>query len=113
MGKKKVNKYYAIKEGKGVKNKIVRTWDECSKLVLGYNSVYKSFKTEQEAKEYLSNVDTEKVREQTKKAYEHKKNTKVINIRIPKDLYLEFMNKCEDMEMDVNTVINNMIKEWI
>ena len=45
MGKKKKNKkkYYAIKDGIGVSNIIVDTWDACSKLVLGYNSVYKSF----------------------------------------------------------------------
>ena len=38
MSKKKKQKYYAIKEGKGVKNKIVRTWSECKELVLGYPS---------------------------------------------------------------------------
>lgn len=47
MSKNKRKKYYAIKEGKGVKNIIVRSWDECVKLVLGYNSVYKSFLTEE------------------------------------------------------------------
>ena len=45
MAKKKANKFYALKEGNGVSNLIVNTWYECSKLVLGYNSVYKSFKT--------------------------------------------------------------------
>ena len=45
MSKKKKQKYYAIKEGKGVKNKIVRTWSECKELVLGYPSIYKSFYT--------------------------------------------------------------------
>ena len=39
---------YAIKEGKGVKNKIVRTWSECKELVLGYPSIYKSFYTEED-----------------------------------------------------------------
>ena len=48
MSKKKKQKYYAIKEGKGVKNKIVRTWTECKKLVLGYPSIYKSFYTEED-----------------------------------------------------------------
>ena len=45
---KKKQKYYAIKEGKGVKNKIVRTWTECKELVLGYPSIYKSFYTEED-----------------------------------------------------------------
>ena len=41
MSKKKKQKYYAIKEGKGVKNKIVRTWSECKELLLGYPSIYR------------------------------------------------------------------------
>ena len=55
MSKKKKQKYYAIKEGKGVKNKIVRTWSECKELVLGYPSIYKSFSTEEEARKMLEN----------------------------------------------------------
>ena len=51
MGKKKAkSKFYAIKDGIGVKDIIVTSWDECSKRVLGYNAVYKSFRTEEEAK---------------------------------------------------------------
>ncbi|CAG9702350.1 RNase H1/viroplasmin domain-containing protein [Clostridium neonatale] len=38
-------KYYAIKKGNGVTNKIVETWEECKVLVLGYPAIYKSFKT--------------------------------------------------------------------
>ena len=38
-------KYYAIKLGKGVRDKIVTSWSECEALVKGYKSVYKSFKT--------------------------------------------------------------------
>ena len=56
MSKKKKQKYYAIKEGKGVKNKIVRTWTECKELVLGYPSIYKSFSTEEEARKYLNGI---------------------------------------------------------
>ena len=48
ISKNKKQKYYAIKEGKGVKNKIVRTWSECKELVLGYPSIYKSFYTEED-----------------------------------------------------------------
>lgn len=53
MSKKKKQKYYAIKEGKGVKNKIVRTWSECKELLLGYPSIYKTFYTEEEAIKFL------------------------------------------------------------
>lgn len=38
-------KFYAIKKGKGVENKIVSTWEECKSLVEGYHSEFKSFKT--------------------------------------------------------------------
>lgn len=47
-------KYYAIKEGKGVKDKIVTTWTECKELVLCYPAVYKSFKT---AKKTLAGIE--------------------------------------------------------
>lgn len=56
--KKKVKpkKYYAIKKGKGVQDLIVESWDVCSKLVLGYDSTYKSFLTREEAELFLKNV---------------------------------------------------------
>ena len=60
---KKGKKFYAIKEGKGVENVIVDTWDECSELVLGYHSTYKSFKTLDEANAYLNIEDVTKVEE--------------------------------------------------
>lgn len=110
-------KYYAIKEGKGVKDKIVNTWEECSKLVLGYNSVYKSFKTLEEAKEYLSNVDVEKVKEQTKvgiqKSRERRSKTKAVSTRINNELYEKFNMKCEEFEMTKGEVIKMLIEEWV
>lgn len=117
MSKKVKVKYYAIKEGKGIKNKIVRTWEECSKLVLGYNSVYKSFKTEEDALKYLNSVDVKKVKEQTKKGMEHKKKiketTRLIQARIPKELYNNFIDKCVRMDMDKDIIIKKMIEEWL
>lgn len=63
--KKKVAKYYAVK--KGVKSMvIVRTWDECSKLVTGYpGAVYKSFTTEEEALAFLQGVEPSQKATQT------------------------------------------------
>ena len=74
--KKKKTKYYAIKEGKGVKDLIVNTWEECSKLVLGYNSVYKSFLTKEEAERYLKGVNVAKMKEKAIKGMEAKKRQK-------------------------------------
>lgn len=54
--KVKLKKYYAIKKGKGVQDLIVESWDVCSKLVLGYDSTYKSFLTREEAELFLKNV---------------------------------------------------------
>lgn len=114
---KNVKKYYAIKEGKGVKDKIVRTWGECKELVLGYPAVYKSFKTEEEAKAYLGKIDVKKVKEQTKVGIEKKKKvkatTRLIQTRIDKELYEQFANKCAEMEQEEDIVIKNMIKEWV
>lgn len=45
-------KYYAVK--KGLKTGIFRTWDECKASVSGYSgAVYKSFKSEAEARIFL------------------------------------------------------------
>lgn len=54
------NKYYAVKEGfdpvqkKEIRNLILESWDECKKYVTGVKGAkYKSFKTLEEAEEYL------------------------------------------------------------
>ena len=116
-------KYYAIKEGKGVKNKIVRTWSECKELVLGYPSIYKSFKTEEEALEYLKAIkDTDKKLEENNKAMEYNKAKKkgtvsVANffkcVRIDKTIAEEFESKCNDLNISKEKILNELIKEWV
>lgn len=117
MAKKKANKFYAIKEGNGVTNLIVNTWDECSKLVLGYNSVYKSFKTREEAEKYLNIVNVDEVKEQAIKGMEanrsKRKKTKAITIRLPNEIYLEFENRCTRLDKEKEKIIENLIKEWL
>jgi ribonuclease HI len=63
MGKK----FYAVK--KGYKTGVFATWDECKKQVSGFSgAVYKSFKTELEARAFLSNESVEpKTPEQKRK----------------------------------------------
>lgn len=47
-------KYYSVYKGKSGSPKIFRTWDECKKEVAGVSgAIYKSFKTEEEAIEFL------------------------------------------------------------
>ena len=116
--KAKPKKYYAIKEGKnGVKNKIVRTWAECQKIVLGYPSVYKSFLTEEEALKYLDTVEVKKVQEQMKKGIEAKKQikatTKALHMRLDKELMESFEAKCKQLELTPEQAIKGMIEEWI
>lgn len=115
-------KYYAIKEGKGVKNKIVRTWSECKELVLGYPSIYKSFYTEEEALEYLKAIkDVDKTLEENNKAMEYNKIKKkgtvsVANflkgVRIDKTIAEEFESKCNDLNISKEKILNELIKEW-
>ena len=88
MSKKKKQKYYAIKEGKGVKNKIVRTWTECKELVLGYPSIYKSSK-------------------------KRRSSTKAISFRVPNEIYNEFIKKVDETGLDKDKILLEMIKEWI
>ncbi|WP_394857246.1 ribonuclease H1 domain-containing protein [Clostridium paraputrificum] len=118
MAKKKTKaKFYAIKDGIGVKDIIVNSWNECSKLVLGYNAVYKSFRTEEEAKKYLGSVDVEKVKEQAKKGMEDRKikkeTTRSFSIRLPKEMYKDFEEKCSSMNLDKDKAIFMLIDEWI
>lgn len=50
-----MSKYYSIYRGKSGAPKIVRTWDECKAEVIGVKgAIYKSFKTEKEAIEFLA-----------------------------------------------------------
>ncbi len=67
-------KFYAIKVGNGVKDTVVKTWQECKKLVIGYPSVYKSFNTEKEANYYLNNITQEQVETQLLWNEIHRKN---------------------------------------
>lgn len=132
MSKKK---FYAIKRGKkGTNNVILENWNECSKLVLGFNSEYKGFKTREEAEEYLGisinssdSIDNEiqkeisidnieevkKVAKQKKKKTKSNRNKETLVVELPKDLYNAFSNKCVKLNMTEDTVIKNMIMEWI
>lgn len=115
--KPKLKKYYAIKEGKGIKDKIVRSWAECEKLVKGYPAVYKSFKTEEEALKYLGTVNAEKVKEQTKKGIEIRKKqkatTRILSVRLNKDLVIDFEEKCKEMNIPKEIILKGMLEEWL
>lgn len=117
MAKPKEKKYYAIKKGKGVKDKIIDTWEECSKLVLGYSSVYKSFATLEEAEKYLGTVNVEKVREQTTFVREKKKKVKattsLVQARVPKELYARFEEKCNEYGWEIGEGIIKLMEEWL
>ena len=53
-------KYYAVRNGKKVG--IYETWDEAKGQVMGYkNAIYKSFKTLEEAKDFMENKDINKI----------------------------------------------------
>lgn len=113
MAKKK---YYAIKDGKGVKDKIVDTWGECKELVLGYPAKYKSFKTKDEAMEYLGlKAIEEKIGVEPVKRIKKKKgkNQDILKICLDKELYKSFKEKCEKMNISEDMIIKNMIMEWL
>ena len=119
----KQQKYYAIKVGKGVKDKIVTSWSECEALVKCYPSVYKSFKTEDEALEYLKAIkDVNKKLEENNKAKEYNKAKKrgtvsIANVfkgvRIDKEVAEEFEAKCNDLNISKEKILNELIKEWV
>ena len=120
MSKKKKQKDYAIKEGKGVKNKIVRTWSECKELVLGYPSIYKSFYTEEEAIKFLGGINDkdipaikEKIKVNIQSSKRRRSSTKAINFRVPNEVYNEFIKKVDETGLDRDKILLEMIKEWI
>ena len=50
-----MGKYYSVYRGKSGGSKILRSWDECKEEVKGVKgAIYKSFKTEKEAIEFLA-----------------------------------------------------------
>ena len=111
--KVKVPKWYAIKDGKDVKNIIVTSWDECKVLVLGRNSIYKSFLSEEEAKRYLNKIDdrdVQRIKDRTAKmivkSKERKSTTKPLNgLRIPSELYEIIEAKAERNNVDIEKLI--------
>ncbi|ELC8454723.1 MAG: RNase H1/viroplasmin domain-containing protein [Clostridium perfringens] len=105
MSKKKPKKFYAIKVGKGVENIIVKSWDECSKLVLGFNATYKSFYTEDEAKAYLNQSveDIEKTKVNTSK---RKKGEVFIDFSLKKDAFEKFEAKCLEFGIKKKKLLN-------
>lgn len=113
MARVKQKKWYAIKEGKGVKNIIVTSWKECSELVLGYNSIYKSFVSEEDAKKYLGSIsDSEvpRIQEKHKKLIEksrkRKATTKPLNgVRVPIELYDVIEAKAERDKVEIEKLI--------
>ena len=118
MAKVKKQKFYAIKKARDIADTIlVKPWEEVKPLVEGCKSVYKGFDTWVEANHYLKTIDADKVAKQTIKGMEKKKvikaTTKLIQTRIPKEIYEEFLCKCEEMGFSTDTVILKLIKEWI
>lgn len=113
MAKVKQKKWYAIKEGKGVKNIIVTSWKECSELVLGYSSIYKSFTSEEEAKKYLGSIsdkEVPRIKEKQKKLMEKSKKRKATTkplsgIRVPVELYEIIDAKAERDNVDIEKLI--------
>ena len=117
MAKVKKQKNYAIKSARGITDTIFASWLECEPLVKGCQSVYKSFYTLDEVEHYLQTVDVGKIVEQTQKGIEKKKKqkatTKLIQTRIPKDIYAEFLCKCEEMGTTTDRMILELIREWL
>lgn len=113
-------KYYAIKEGKDCKDKIVNTWDECKKFTHGYNAVYKGFQTLEEAEEYLGKIkekDIEKIREQKKFSMDKKKKEKAkgthIGLRVPKEIYEELEKRSKTTGLKIEDLVKFALNQYL
>ncbi|KPI48390.1 RNase H1/viroplasmin domain-containing protein [Clostridioides difficile] len=116
--KNREKKYYAIKEGRGVENLIVRTWTECKELVHGYNSVYKSFANLEDANKYLKEVNVAKVKEQAKHQIENKKIIKqttkhIEGFRISNEMYEDLEIRCREKGIKIEDAIKFAISRYV
>jgi viroplasmin and RNaseH domain-containing protein len=115
LNEKELELLQAIKDGIGTKDTIVTTWAKWKKLVLGYNAVYKSFTTEEEAKNYLGTVNSKKVKEQTIFGIE-KKNGMIEEVfsqelaRLTLNLQQETKNLIKKSEKEISTLSDNFGK---
>lgn len=118
------NKFYAIKKGNGVENKIVLSWEECKSIVDGYPSEFKSFKTEEDALNYLG-IKKTKSKNKNKKQ-NNKKESGVINLQIQNkssknknfkvqisdELYNDFINKCLEKHLSKDMILGFIMNQW-
>lgn len=120
MSKKK---FYAIKKGNGVENKIVSTWEECKSLVEGYHSEFKSFKTEEDALKYLGikNKRNKNNKKTNKKSDNGIVNIKIQNkedksssfkVQISDELYNDFMKKCIEKHLSKDMILAFIMNQW-
>lgn len=120
MSKKK---FYAIKKGNGVENKIVSTWEECKSLVEGYHSEFKSFKTEEDALKYLGikNKRNKNNKKTNKKSDNGIVNLKIQNkedksssfkVQISYELYNDFMKKCIEKHLSKDMILAFIMNQW-
>lgn len=113
LSKNKPKKFYAIKVGKGVKNIIVNSWEECSNLVLGFNSTYKSFWNEEEAKAYLSQ-DIKKFNKSTKSNNIcNKKGEVFVDFSLKKETFRRFETKCIKLGIKKEKILKLLIEKWL
>lgn len=127
------NKFYAIKKGNGVENKIVLSWEECKSIVDGYPSEFKSFKTEDDALNYLGiKKNKSKNKNKNKKNNSQninlveKKESKIINlqvqnkssknkffkVQISDELYNDFINKCIEKHLSKDMILGFIMNQW-
>ena len=115
--KSKKEKWYAVKIGKNnIQDMIYKTWEECKEATDGYDSVFKSFDTKEDAEKYLDTVDVEKVLKQKAYAIERKNKEKLskdINIKLNQDIYQELLKKSQESKVDIENLIKIAISEYI
>lgn len=118
MAKKK---FYAIKKGRNVENKIVLSWSECKKIVNGYPSIFKSFSTEEDALNYLGikknnsnkNKKSKSKNEITTLEIKNKsKKNENFKVQISSELYTDFIEKCISKHISKDMIISYIINNW-
>ena len=113
------SKYYAIKYAKGIQNKIVRSWEECKQQVTGTTAIYKSFKSEIEAIQYLKSIPDKDVPKLVQK-YEYiakvnkakQESIQTIkSLQVSKELYTAISNTAQKNNTTVEEVVVYCLKK--
>ena len=116
MSKKNVKKFYALHFIGEKQDEIVESWTEAQEKLKGYNNMFKSFLTEEEAKAWLAditpdkeikhNVQVEKSRQVKKEKAQYKK----YSVSLPPDVAKVVDELLDKRRTTISAIVEDFIR---